>query len=157
MMPVRADYPYITKMTTRWGDNDVYGHLNNVVYYAFFDTAVNRYLIETGAIDVGAGSVIGLVVETSCSYQKPIAFPDDVSAGVRVAKIGNSSVRYEVGIFRNQEEQAAARGHFVHVYVDRKTRRPVSIPSHLRAVLGALAPKGSEEAGETAGASRDEA
>src|SRR5262245_25412276 len=103
-----ADYPVVVEITTRWMDNDVYGHVNNVVYYSFFDTAVNRYLIEQGVLDIRGGAIVGFVVETSCKYERPIAFPDRVRAGIRVAKIGRSSVRYEVGIFRNDEETSAA-------------------------------------------------
>jgi acyl-CoA thioester hydrolase len=110
-------------------DNDVYGHVNNVIYYSFFDTAINLTLIEAGALDLQGSEVIGLVVETGCRYFAPISFPDMVTAGLRVAHTGNSSIRYEVGLFRNDEEQAAAEGHFVHVYVDRATRRPVPLPN----------------------------
>jgi acyl-CoA thioester hydrolase len=133
-------------MSTRWSDNDVYGHVNNVVYYSWFDTAVNGYLIEAGAIDIHAGAVIGLVIETQCNYFAPLAFPDPVLAGIRVAHVGSSSVRYEVGLFSgwigDQAEQAAqltaAKGHFIHVYVDRQTRRPVPLPSKLLTVLETL-------------------
>ena len=137
-LPSRADFPVIRSITTRWMDNDVYGHVNNVVYYSFFDTAVNAHLIEQGVLDPATSPVIGLVVETGCRYAAPITFPDRVEAGVRVARIGTSSVRYEVGLFRNDEEGAAAFGHFVHVYVDRETRRPVPIPTDARRVLEAL-------------------
>jgi acyl-CoA thioester hydrolase len=118
-------------------DNDVYGHVNNVQYYSFFDTAVNRYLIAAGALDIHAGAVIGLVVETHCNYFAPLAFPQDVEAGIRVAQRGRSSVRYEIGLFAPGAALAAATGHFVHVYVDRATRRPVALPA---ALLAALAP-----------------
>jgi acyl-CoA thioester hydrolase len=134
----KSDYRAFVPITTRWMDNDVYGHVNNVVYYSFFDTAVNQYLIEQGVLDIHGGAVIGFVVETSCQYQKPIAFPDRVSAGIRAAKIGNSSVRYEVGIFKNDEEDSVAHGYFVHVYVDRTTQRPTPLPAPLRAVLEAI-------------------
>jgi acyl-CoA thioester hydrolase len=116
-------------------DNDVYGHVNNVVYYSYFDTVVNGYLISSGALDIEKSQVVGLVVETRCRYFKPITFPDTVSAGLRVARLGNSSVRYEIGIFRNDEDAAAAQGHFVHVYVDRKTLKPTSLPPEMRAAL----------------------
>jgi acyl-CoA thioester hydrolase len=116
-------------------DNDVYGHVNNVVYYAWFDTAVNGYLIEQGALDIHSGAVIGLVVETQCHYFAPIAFPQRVSAGIRVAHVGKSSVRYEVGLFADDEPLCAAKGHFVHVYVDRATRRPATLPVQLAAAL----------------------
>jgi len=119
-------------------DNDVYGHVNNVQYYSFFDTAVNRWLIEQGVLDIHQGEVIGLVVETSCSYFQPIAFPETVHAGIRVAKLGNSSVRYEVGLFRDDDQTVSAAGHFIHVYVDRATSRPVPLPDPLRAALTKL-------------------
>lgn len=131
----RADYVRFVAMTTRWMDNDVYGHVNNVIYYAFFDTAVNQLLIEAGVLDPQAGAVIGLVVETQCRYARSIAFPDRVTAGVRVARIGASSVRYEIGLFRNDDDQAAGEGHFVHVYVERSSRRPAPLPADLRRVL----------------------
>ncbi|MBD8907352.1 acyl-CoA thioesterase [Methylorubrum zatmanii] len=131
----RAAYPRLVPLTTRWGDNDVYGHVNNVVYYAFFDTAVNGLLVEAGALDIARSPVIGLVVETGCRYFASLAFPDRIAAGVRVAHLGRSSVRYEIAIFRADEAEAAAQGHFVHVYVDRDTRRPVPLPDRLRAVL----------------------
>lgn len=119
-------------------DNDVYGHVNNVVYYSWFDTAVNAYLIEQGVLDIHAGQTIGLVIETQCNYFAPLAFPQEVQAGIRVARLGTSSVRYEVGLFASGEQLCAAAGHFVHVYVDRETRRPVALPDALRAVLAAL-------------------
>src|SRR4051812_17459217 len=115
------------EITTRWMDNDVYGHVNNVIYYSFFDTAVGRYLIESGVLDVATSPIIGLVVETQCRYFKPIAFPDRVTTGLKVAAMGTSSVRYEIGLFRNDEEGASAQGHFVHVYVNRVTNRPVPL------------------------------
>lgn len=135
---IRADYGAFQTITTRWMDNDVYGHVNNVQYYSFFDTAVNRWLIEQGVLDIHNGQVIGLVVETSCSYFQPIAFPETVHAGIRVAKLGNSSVRYEVGLFRDDDQIVSAAGHFIHVYVDRATNRPVPLPEPLRAVLSTL-------------------
>ena len=134
----RGRYRHFSDLDTRWMDNDVYGHVNNVVYYSFFDTAVNRYLIEAGALDIHAGGVIGLVVETSCSYFAPLAFPQRVQSGLRVARCGRSSVRYEVGLFAAGEPLTAAAGHFVHVYVDRATRRPVSLPAALAAALKPL-------------------
>ncbi|GEP03964.1 acyl-CoA thioesterase [Methylobacterium oxalidis] len=130
-----AAYPRHVALGTRWGDNDVYGHVNNVVYDAFFDTAVNGCLIEAGVLDVAGSPVIGLVVETGCRFFAPLAFPDRVAAGLRVARLGRSSVRYEIGLFREDEARAAAQGHFVHVYVDRRSRRPVPLPERLRAVL----------------------
>ncbi|MEE7459368.1 thioesterase [Methylorubrum populi] len=137
----RAAYPRLVPLATRWGDNDVYGHVNNVVYYAFFDTAVNGLLVEAGALDIARSAVIGLVVETGCRYFAPVAFPDRITAGVRVARLGRTSARYEVAIFREDEPEAAAQGHFVHVYVDRDTRRPVPLPERLRAVLTRLTPE----------------
>ncbi len=134
----RADYKLFRTITTRWMDNDVYGHVNNVVYYSFFDTAVNATLIEAGVLDPLASEVIGLVVETGCRYAAPLSFPGDVDAGIRVAKLGTSSVRYEVGLFDAGAGAAAAEGFFVHVYVDRGTRRPASLPEPLRAFLQGL-------------------
>lgn len=134
----RADYPRFQVIGTRWMDNDIYGHVNNVVHYSFFDTAVNRWLIEQGALDIHVGTVIGLVVQTSCSYFESIAFPQMVHAGLRVDHLGRSSVRYEVGLFADDAPQAAAVGHFVHVYVDRQTRRPVALPPALQAALTSL-------------------
>ena len=131
----RSRYPRLVPLATRWGDNDVYGHVNNVVYYAFFDTAVNGILVEAGALDIADGLVIGLVVETGCRYFAPVAFPDALTAGVRVARLGRSSVRYEVALFAPDSDEAAAQGHFVHVYVDRTTRRPVPLPREFRSVL----------------------
>jgi acyl-CoA thioester hydrolase len=128
-------YLHFLTVPTRWMDNDVYGHVNNVVYYSYFDTVVNGYLISSGALDIEKSPVIGLVVETQCRFFKPITFPDAVHAGLRVARLGNSSVRYEIGIFRNDEETAAAQGHFVHVYVDREGRRPTTLPPEMRAAL----------------------
>lgn len=126
-------------IATRWMDNDIYGHVNNVAYYSFFDTAVNGYLIDEGALDIHNGAVIGLVVETQCRYFAPIAFPDRLEAGLRVARIGNSSVRYELAIFRVGDEAPVAEGHFIHVYVDRATRRPTSLPDALRQALQRIA------------------
>jgi acyl-CoA thioester hydrolase len=134
----RADYRALRPISTRWMDNDVYGHVNNVVYYSWFDTIVNAYLIEQGALDVEHGETIGLVVETHCNYFAPLAFPQIVEGGLRVAGTGTSSVRYEVGLFAQGEPLTAARGHFVHVYVDRATRRPVSLPARLLAALERL-------------------
>jgi acyl-CoA thioester hydrolase len=132
---LRSGYTHFLVIPTRWMDNDVYRHVNNVVYYSYFDTAVNHYLIEQGVLDIDQSTVIGLVVETGCQYFAPIAFPDLIDAGLRVGRLGNSSVRYEIGIFRNGEDTAAAQGHFVHVYVDRATRRPAPLTADLRAAL----------------------
>jgi acyl-CoA thioester hydrolase len=137
-IPTREDFLAFQSITTRWMDNDVYGHINNVIYYSFFDTAVNQHLITAGVLDIHGGALIGLVVETQCRYHAPLAFPDAVEAGVRVDHIGRSSVRYAIGLFRAGVAQAAADGHFVHVYVDRITRRPVPLPDDWRAVLSAL-------------------
>ncbi len=123
-------------------DNDVYGHVNNVIYYSWFDTVVNHYLVEQGVLDIERSPVIGLVVETQCNYFSPITFPDTVHAGLRVARLGSSSVRYEIGLFRHDEALASAQGHFVHVYVDRNGRRPTPLPDGLRTALVALLPEG---------------
>lgn len=131
----RSQFPHFLEIPTRWMDNDAYQHVNNVVYYSFFDTAVNRFLIDKGVLDIHSDEVVGMVVDTGCSYFSSISFPDTVHAGVRVTKIGNSSVRYELALYRNGDEQPAAAGHFVHVYVDRKSNRSVPIPATVRAVL----------------------
>ncbi|WP_180863123.1 acyl-CoA thioesterase [Cupriavidus pauculus] len=125
-------------MPTRWGDNDSYGHVNNVVYYAFFDSAVNRHLIERGALDIASSEVVGLVIETRCTFFASMGFPDIVNVGLKVVHLGKSSVRYEIALFRNDAEECSALGHFVHVYVDRATNRPVPIPEAVRTVLQAL-------------------
>lgn len=138
VIETREAYAYLSTIDTRWMDNDAYGHVNNVVYYSFFDTAVNRWLIERGVLDVAASPAIGLVVETQCRYLAPITFPDRVTAGIRVARIGRSSVRYEIGLFRNDEARASAVGHFVHVYVDRATRASVAVPEATRIALATL-------------------
>ena len=135
----RGVYKAFRNIATRWSDNDLYGHVNNVVYYSWFDTAVNGFLIEQGALDIHAGSVIGLVVETQCNYFAPLAFPQAVVAGIRVGNIGSSSVRYEIGLFAVDEHDiCAAKGHFIHVYVDRITRQPVALPPQLLSVLETL-------------------
>lgn len=134
----RAGYRAFRTISTRWMDNDAYGHVNNVVYYSWFDTAVNAHLIEHGALDIHEGATIGLVVETQCNYFAPVAFPQIVEAGLRVARMGSSSVRYEVGVFLQGEPLTVAKGHFVHVYVDRATRRPAPLPQRLKTVLEAL-------------------
>jgi acyl-CoA thioester hydrolase len=131
----RNQYRTFRAIPTRWMDNDIYGHMNNVVHYSLFDTAVNGWLVENGVLDIHAGPQIGLVVETGCRYFSELAFPDLVTAGLRVARLGSSSVRYEIGLFRNEEQLAAAEGFFVHVYVDRATRRPKPLSDALRAVL----------------------
>ncbi len=134
----RSAYRAFRMISTRWMDNDVYGHMNNVVHYSLFDTAVNGWLVEQGVLDFHFGDQIGLVVETGCRYFAELAFPDIVSAGLRVARLGSSSVRYEVGLFRNDDEHAAAEGYFVHVYVDRATRRPKQLSDRLRSALQTL-------------------
>lgn len=134
----RADYPVFQTITTRWMDNDVYGHVNNVVYYSYFDTAVNGYLMAQGVLDYRQGETVGLVVETGCQFFSPIAFPDTVTAGIRVTKIGTSSVRYEVGLFANDSDTAAAQGHFVHVYVGAGDHRPAALPDAFRQALEPL-------------------
>ena len=134
----RSAFPHLVALPTRWMDNDSYGHVNNVNYYSFFDTAVNRYLIDQKVLDIHQDTTVGLVVETGCSYFSSISFPDTVHAGVRVAKLGNSSVRYELALYRNDEERPAAAGHFVHVYVERESNRSVPIPDAVRAVLSTI-------------------
>lgn len=131
----RSAYAVFEPVETRWADNDVYGHINNVAYYGYFDTAVNRRLAAAGLLDILGGQTIGLVVETGCRYFAPAAFPEALEAGLRVAKLGTSSVRYELAIFRPGEETAIAEGHFIHVYVDRETRRPAPLPEAWRQVL----------------------
>jgi acyl-CoA thioester hydrolase len=134
----RAAYLHFLTVPTRWMDNDVYGHVNNVVYYSYFDTVINRYLIAEGGLDIAAGPVIGVAAESHCRYRRAIAFPSDLEAGLRVGKLGRSSVRYEIGIFAPGEDEAAAEGWFVHVFVDRATRRPAALPDNLRAALARL-------------------
>ncbi|MFC2951926.1 acyl-CoA thioesterase [Marinicaulis aureus] len=131
----RANYKHFLPLQTRWADNDIYGHVNNVAYYSYFDTIVNEYLIASGALDIHEGAVIGLVVETGCKYFAPLEFPQKLDGALRVARIGNSSVRYELAIFKQGDDAPAAEGHFVHVYVDRETRRPASLPADLRSAL----------------------
>jgi acyl-CoA thioester hydrolase len=134
----REGYRHFMTITTRWMDNDVYGHINNVQYYSYFDTVVNRFLIDQGVLDIHHGEVIGLVVETQCNFFSSAAFPADIEAGIRVAHLGRSSVRYEVGLFIDGREQAIAQGHFIHVYVDRNSEKSVNIPDNLRSVLSTL-------------------
>ncbi|MDV7341232.1 thioesterase family protein [Terasakiella sp. A23] len=134
----RVDYAHFSTVPTRWMDNDVYGHVNNVNYYSYFDTAVNKHLIDEGALDIHNSEVIGLVVETRCNYFASITFPQNVEAGIRVTKIGKSSVRYEIGLFIEGSEQAAAQGHFIHVYVERATQKPTPLPEKLQSVVTAL-------------------
>jgi acyl-CoA thioester hydrolase len=136
---LRHAYRHFQSIPTRWIDNDVYGHVNNIVYYSYFDTAVNQYLIEQRVLDIQGSEVIGLVVETCCHYFSPVTFPDLVHTGLRVARLGNSSVRYEVGIFCNDGPVTAAKGHFIHVYVDRMSRRPAALPAPMRQALERIA------------------
>jgi acyl-CoA thioester hydrolase len=135
---VRASYPHFAPIQTRWMDNDVYGHVNNVVYYAYFDTVINRYLIDEGGLDIAGGGTIGLCVESHCAYLRPVAFPEVVEAGLRVAHLGRSSVRYEIGIFSRGQDEPSAHGWFVHVFVDRASRRPAALPDTIRAALERL-------------------
>lgn len=136
--PKRAEFPVFRQLPTRWMDNDVYGHMNNVVHYSLFDTAVNGWLIQQGLLEPGKSETFGLVVETGCKYYAEMQFPDIVHAGLRISRIGTSSVRFEIGLFRNDDEEAAAEGFFVHVYVGRQTHRPVAIEGHRRTVFETL-------------------
>lgn len=137
-VPSRADYGHFTAIDTRWADNDLYGHVNNVAYYAYFDTAVNRYLIAAGGLDIHTGDTIGVVVESECRYRRPLAFPDQIEAGLRVEHLGRRAVTYGVGIFREDEPNACAHGRFVHVFIDRTSRQPVPMPQSLRTALARL-------------------
>ncbi|MCB5205229.1 acyl-CoA thioesterase [Neorhizobium sp. T786] len=134
----RDAYKIFRTLTTRWSDNDIYGHMNNVIHYSIFDTAVNGFLIENGALDMKGGQEVFLVVETGCRYYAEMAFPDVVTAGIRVARLGNSSVRYEIGLFRNDDEMATAEGFFVHVNIDRLSRRPLPFGNTVRGLLEPL-------------------
>ena len=134
----RADYRHFLTISTRWMDNDAYGHVNNVTYYSYFDTVVNEHLIRVAGLDIAADPIVGYVVETHCMYRRPLAFPQAVEAGMRVAKLGTSSVTYEIGIFGQGDAEAAATGRFVHVWVNRATQRPAPIPPRIRAALERL-------------------
>jgi acyl-CoA thioester hydrolase len=141
--PVRADFPHVLAIQTRWNDNDVYGHVNNVVFYAYFDTVINRWLIAEGGLDPATSEVVGLCVESQCRYLRPASYPEQLEAGLRVSKVGRSSVRYEIGIFRQakddpSKDELLALGYFVHVFVDRAGRRPTPIPPRLRAAVERL-------------------
>lgn len=136
--PTRADYPVFRAITTRWMDNDLYGHVNNVVYYSYFDTAVNAYLIEAGGLDIHLGEVVGFVVDSRCTYRQPVAFPETLETGLRVDRLGTSSVSYGVGIFRTGETNPSAFGQFVHVFVNRETNRSTPIPAPIREALERL-------------------
>jgi len=137
-MTTRADYKRLTPIQTRWNDNDVYGHVNNVVYYAYFDTIINEVLIQDGGLDIHGGDAIGLCVESSCKYLAPAAYPDRLEGALRIAKLGKSSIVYELAIFKANADAAIAEGRFVHVFVDRETRRPSELPASIRAALTPL-------------------
>lgn len=134
----RADYPHFTSLPTRWMDNDVYGHVNNALYYAFFDTAINEYLIAEGGLDITAGAVVAFAAESQCQYLRPLAFPGVIEIGLRVGKLGNSSARYELALFKQGEAFASAAGYFVHVFVNRDRQKPVPMPTTIRAALERL-------------------
>ena len=136
---MRSAFRHFRVIPTRWEDNDTYGHVNNVVYYSYFDTLINRYLIDPGGLDIHSGPVIGYAVETACRFHRSFTYPEDVDAGLRVGHLGRSSVRYEIGLFGIGEDEARADGHFVHVFVDRHTMRPAPIPDRLREALARLA------------------
>jgi acyl-CoA thioester hydrolase len=136
--PTRDGYRYFLQVPTRWMDNDLYGHVNNVVYYSYVDTVVNRYLVDEGKLDIHNATVVGVVVDSQCSYYAAVAYPDMLSGGLRVARLGRSSVVYEVGIFKEQEAEAVAAARFVHVFVDRDSMKPVDMPAPIRAALERL-------------------
>ncbi|WP_439106817.1 acyl-CoA thioesterase [Congregibacter sp.] len=137
--PARTDYPWFTAITTRWSDNDVYGHVNNVIYYSYFDSVANRYLIDEGGLDIHDGDTVGLVVNSGCDYYSPVAYPEPLQGALRVDRLGNSSVQYGIGIFREGDEKACANGTFTHVFVDRASNKPVPIPAQMREALEAIA------------------
>ena len=134
-LETRANYKHFHPIQTRWNDNDIYGHVNNVLYYAYFDTAVNMFLVERGGFNPQTAVAIGICPETHCNYHKPVAYPHRLDAGLRITRLGRSSVRYEIAIFIEGEEEAAATGHFVHVFVDRENRMPVPIPTFIREAM----------------------
>jgi acyl-CoA thioester hydrolase len=134
----RAGYRHFLAIPTRWMDNDTYGHVNNVTYYSYFDTVVNQHLIRVGGLDIANDPVVGYVVESTCRFRKPLTFPDTIDAGLRIVKLGMSSVSYEIGLFRQGDDEPAATGHFVHVWVDRVTERPAPVPPRIRATLERL-------------------
>ena len=134
----RSDYNYFSRMGTRWNDNDIYGHLNNVIYYELFDTAVNKWLIECNLIDIKNGNNIGLIVQSGCNYFSSFKYPEDIEAGIRVTKIGNSSVKYEVGLFNQKDDLASADGFFIHVYVDRDTKKPMTLDYEFKKKLDTI-------------------
>jgi acyl-CoA thioester hydrolase len=135
----RGNYRHFLAIPTRWIDNDIYSHVNNVIYYSYFDTVINEYLIRAGVLDIHASAVIGIAVETHCEFHQSLAFPDIIDAGLRVGKLGNSSVRYEIGLFKQGSDEPAATGHFVHVFVERASMRPVPMPQETRVALARLA------------------
>jgi acyl-CoA thioester hydrolase len=135
---LRSAYSRFKTVATRWNDNDVYGHVNNVVYFEFFDTAINAFLIANGVLDLARSDTVGLVVDNRCTYFSSIKFPDEVHVGIAITRLGNSSVEYEVGVFKNEEQVCSALGRFVHVYVDRSTGRSTTIPSEVRRVLSQI-------------------
>jgi acyl-CoA thioester hydrolase len=155
-MDHREDYPHRLDIPTRWHDNDLYGHVNNVQYYAFFDTVINRWLVVEGGLDIHRGPVIGLCAESHCDYRGPLAFPETVEAGLRVARLTRSSVRYEIGLFRPGVEDPAAIGWFVHVFVDRGTRRSAEVPASVREALERLSVETGDPDGEGAAATRED-
>ncbi|MBL0930268.1 MAG: acyl-CoA thioesterase [Alphaproteobacteria bacterium] len=134
----RSDYRHFVAIPTRWMDNDVYGHVNNVVYYSYFDTVINRFLIERGGLDIHAASIIGVAAESGCRFRESFAYPETIDAGLRAGHLGNSSVRYEIGLFREGKDEAAAEGHFVHVFVERGVQKAVPIPAAIRAALESI-------------------
>jgi acyl-CoA thioester hydrolase len=134
----RSDYNFFTKLSTRWNDNDIYGHMNNIIYYALFDTAVNKWLIKNKLIDIKNGQNIGLIVQSGCNYFSSFEYPENINAGIRVTKIGKSSVRYEVGLFKEKEELSSADGFFIHVYVDRKTNKPIALDYNFKNTLDTI-------------------
>jgi acyl-CoA thioester hydrolase len=136
--PSRDHYHWFTPITTRWSDNDIYGHVNNVIYYSYFDSVANRYLIEVGRLDIHEGASVGLVVNSSCDYHAPVAYPDALEGALRVDRLGNSSVQYGIGIFAEGSGEACANGSFTHVFVDRVSNRPVPIPEPMRSALEAI-------------------
>ncbi|WOJ91882.1 thioesterase family protein [Congregibacter variabilis] len=137
--PSRQDYPWFTVITTRWSDNDIYGHVNNVIYYSYFDSVANRYLIDEGGLNIHDGDTVGLVVNSGCDYYTPVAYPEVLQGALRVDRLGNSSVQYGIGIFREGADLACANGTFTHVFVDRASSRPVPIPPKMREALAAIA------------------
>lgn len=132
---LRSEFPHFLEIPTRWKDNDLYGHVNNVVYYSYFDTVINEYLIRQGGLDIHRGGVVGIAVETFCRFHRSLSFPETIDAGLRVGHLGNSSVRYEIGLFKQNEDKPSATGHFVHVFVDRANQKPTVIPAEIHAAL----------------------